>query len=140
MPSICAGIGKSIARKLAGQGLNVVLVALQDELLDGTTRELKKAFPKILLRKVRGRSLSFKNNAQLRLWPLPPPPPPFAFPASRWHSARTLYGLATVRQVGVNPEKPAISGGGEEADGRHETHMDSTQTDTFSMLGGGQPG
>ncbi len=48
-----AGIGKSIARKLAAQGLNVVLVALQDEVLDATTRELKKAFPKTLLRKVR---------------------------------------------------------------------------------------
>jgi len=98
MPSICAGIGKSIARKLAGQGLNVVLVALQDELLDGTTRELKKAFPKILLRKVRGRSLSFKNNAQLRLWGLhlhSPHPggiahvPCMAWPrCGRWESTR----------------------------------------------------
>lgn len=46
------GIGKSIARKLASQGLNVVLVALQDPLLDETTAELSAAFPSQLMRKV----------------------------------------------------------------------------------------
>lgn len=47
-----AGIGESIAKKLAGQGLNVVLMALQDEVLDATTAELKAAFPNVQLRKV----------------------------------------------------------------------------------------
>ena len=49
----CTGIGKSIAKKLALQGLNVVLVALQDALLDGTTEELAAAFPAVQIRKVR---------------------------------------------------------------------------------------
>ncbi len=49
----CAGIGKSIAKKLALQGLNVVLVALQDPLLDDTTEELAAAFPAVQIRKVR---------------------------------------------------------------------------------------
>lgn len=47
-----SGIGKSMARKLASQGLNVVLVALQDPLLDETTRELSAAFPSLTMRKV----------------------------------------------------------------------------------------
>eukprot|EP00698_Gefionella_okellyi_P005655 TRINITY_DN15128_c0_g1_i1.p1 TRINITY_DN15128_c0_g1~~TRINITY_DN15128_c0_g1_i1.p1 ORF type:complete len:321 (+),score=71.84 TRINITY_DN15128_c0_g1_i1:40-1002(+) len=39
-----SGIGKAIATRLAGQGLNVVLVALADKLLDDTHEELQKAF------------------------------------------------------------------------------------------------
>lgn len=50
----CAGIGKSIATRLARQGLNVVLVALGDSLLDNTFEELKAAYPKCQFRKVRG--------------------------------------------------------------------------------------
>ncbi len=46
-----AGIGKSLAIKLASQGLNVVLVALQDGLLDATFAELKIQFPQQSFRK-----------------------------------------------------------------------------------------
>ncbi|KAI7845749.1 hypothetical protein COHA_000664 [Chlorella ohadii] len=47
-----SGIGKSIARKLAGQGLNVVLVALGDDLLDATAKELSEQYPRVTFRKV----------------------------------------------------------------------------------------
>ncbi|KAG1660809.1 hypothetical protein FOA52_010233, partial [Chlamydomonas sp. UWO 241] len=47
-----SGIGKSIANKLAMQGLNVVLVALGDSLLDTTFDEIKAAYPKQQFRKV----------------------------------------------------------------------------------------
>lgn len=47
-----AGIGKSIAKKLASQGLNVVLVALQDPLLDESTEEIKALYPELSFRKV----------------------------------------------------------------------------------------
>ena len=46
------GIGKALAKKLARQGLNIVLVALNDPLLDATTTELQKLYPKVELRKV----------------------------------------------------------------------------------------
>lgn len=48
----CTGIGKSIARKLAGQGLNVVLVALGDEVLDAAHKELSGGYPRVTFRKV----------------------------------------------------------------------------------------
>lgn len=51
--ALTSGIGKSIAFKLARQGLNVVLVALGDNLLDATFDEIKTAFPKQQFRKVR---------------------------------------------------------------------------------------
>lgn len=56
-PWLChrAGIGKSIAFKLARQGLNVVLVALGDPLLDATYDEISTAFPACQFRKVQGR-------------------------------------------------------------------------------------
>lgn len=41
-----SGIGKALATKLATQGLNVVLVSLDDDLLKQTTKELQQAFPK----------------------------------------------------------------------------------------------
>lgn len=44
-PSLRAGIGKSLARKLAAQGANVVLVALDDDLLAATAAELAAEFP-----------------------------------------------------------------------------------------------
>ncbi|GAX76766.1 hypothetical protein CEUSTIGMA_g4213.t1 [Chlamydomonas eustigma] len=47
-----SGIGKALAFKLARQGLNVVLVALGDKLLDDTFEEFKAAFPKQQFRKV----------------------------------------------------------------------------------------
>mmetsp|Transcript_26949 Transcript_26949/g.42281 ORF Transcript_26949/g.42281 Transcript_26949/m.42281 type:complete len:314 (-) Transcript_26949:329-1270(-) len=40
-----SGIGKSLCRRLAEQGLNVVVVALEDQLLKDTVAELKAAFP-----------------------------------------------------------------------------------------------
>ena len=48
-----AGIGKSLAVKLATQGVNVVLIALQDGLLDATFSELKVQFPQQSFRKVK---------------------------------------------------------------------------------------
>jgi len=39
-----SGIGKSLAIKLAQQGVNVVLVALQEKLLDDTFAELQAQF------------------------------------------------------------------------------------------------
>jgi NAD(P)-dependent dehydrogenase (short-subunit alcohol dehydrogenase family) len=45
------GIGKSLAWRLAGQGLNVVLVALQDDHLDATFAEFQSAFPGQTIRK-----------------------------------------------------------------------------------------
>lgn len=50
-PCLAAGIGKALAFKLARQGLNVVLVALGDNLLDTTYDEIKAAFPKLEFRK-----------------------------------------------------------------------------------------
>lgn len=72
-----AGIGKEIARKLAAQGLSVVLVALGDPVLDATTVELQAAFPDVQIRKV--------PRPQLPTNRLPPcvqlrPPPPQALP------------------------------------------------------------
>jgi hypothetical protein len=37
---------------LAGQGLNVVLVALDDDLLAATHKELSEQYPRVTLRKV----------------------------------------------------------------------------------------
>jgi NADPH:quinone reductase-like Zn-dependent oxidoreductase len=39
-----SGIGKSLAVKLAQQGVNVVLVALQEQILDDTLAELQAQF------------------------------------------------------------------------------------------------
>ena len=39
-----SGIGKSLAIKLAQQGVNVVLVAIQEQILDDTVAELKAQF------------------------------------------------------------------------------------------------
>lgn len=47
-----SGIGKSVARRLAQQGLNVVIVSLDDELLASTIKELKKEFPSQQFRQV----------------------------------------------------------------------------------------
>ena len=46
-----SGIGKSIAKALARQGINCVLVALDDDLLGATFAELSKAFPGVSFRK-----------------------------------------------------------------------------------------
>eukprot|EP00210_Caulerpa_lentillifera_P000346 g339.t1 len=47
-----SGIGKSLAWKCAEQGLNVVLVAIPDSILDQTTEELNSAFPSLQFRKI----------------------------------------------------------------------------------------
>eukprot|EP00123_Amoebidium_parasiticum_P019458 comp25845_c0_seq1/m.47039 comp25845_c0_seq1/g.47039 ORF comp25845_c0_seq1/g.47039 comp25845_c0_seq1/m.47039 type:complete len:316 (-) comp25845_c0_seq1:39-986(-) len=47
-----SGIGKALAERLAGQGVNVVLVALQNADLDNTTKELKERFPQVEMRAV----------------------------------------------------------------------------------------
>jgi hypothetical protein len=49
---LISGIGKSIAFRLARQGLNVVVVALGDQLLDTTFNEIQEAFPRQQFRKV----------------------------------------------------------------------------------------
>jgi short-subunit dehydrogenase len=46
------GIGRAIAFKLASQGLNVVLVSLDDEFLKATMNELVEQFPKLKFRSV----------------------------------------------------------------------------------------
>lgn len=46
------GIGKAIAKKLALQGLNVVMVAFPDDTLDAAFAELKEAYPKVQFKKV----------------------------------------------------------------------------------------
>lgn len=51
-PSLPTGIGKAYAKKLASQGLNVVLVALDDDLLAETHAELSEAYPDVTFRKV----------------------------------------------------------------------------------------
>ena len=40
-----SGIGKALAFKLASQGLNVVVVSLDDDYLKGTMKELKEHYP-----------------------------------------------------------------------------------------------
>jgi short-subunit dehydrogenase len=47
-----SGIGRSIAFKLASQGLNVVLVSLDDDCLKGTTQDLSRQYPKLSFRPV----------------------------------------------------------------------------------------
>lgn len=46
------GIGKAIARKLASQGISVVLVALDDPLLASTASEISADFPDVAVRAV----------------------------------------------------------------------------------------
>ena len=47
-----SGIGKAIVFKLASQGLNVVVVSLDDEFLKETTKQLKEQFPSVEFRSV----------------------------------------------------------------------------------------
>lgn len=58
MLHIVTGIGKSIAFRLARQGLNVVLVALDDNHLDNSFEEIKSAYPQCQFRKVWYESMS----------------------------------------------------------------------------------
>lgn len=47
-----SGIGKAIAFKLASQGLNVIIVTLDDEFLTQTMKELKERYPSLEFRSV----------------------------------------------------------------------------------------
>jgi short-subunit dehydrogenase len=47
-----SGIGKAIVEKLAGQGLNVVIVSLPDKLLDDFTNEISAKYPNQQFKKV----------------------------------------------------------------------------------------
>ena len=47
-----SGIGKALAFKLASQGLNVVVVSLDDDFLKKTVKELKENYPKLQFRSV----------------------------------------------------------------------------------------
>jgi short-subunit dehydrogenase len=47
-----SGIGKAIVEKLCGQGINVVLVALDDKLLAATFAEMQERFPNLQFRKL----------------------------------------------------------------------------------------
>lgn len=47
-----SGIGKALAFKLASQGLNVVIVSLDEPVLKQTMQELQKAYPKLEFRSV----------------------------------------------------------------------------------------
>jgi len=47
-----SGIGKALAFKLAEQGLNVVVVSLDDDFLKQTMKELKATYPELEFRSV----------------------------------------------------------------------------------------
>lgn len=47
-----SGIGRALAFKLASQGLNVVIVSLDDDCLKNTMSDIKKAYPKQEFRSV----------------------------------------------------------------------------------------
>ena len=57
-----SGIGRAIVEKLVGQGLNVVIVALQDKLLDELFAELSAKHPHLQFRKV-GVSLAERDES-----------------------------------------------------------------------------
>jgi len=57
-----SGLGKALCEKLAKHGLNVVVVALEDKLLDGTVAELQKAYPDVEIRKVGVNLASHTDN------------------------------------------------------------------------------
>lgn len=59
-----SGIGKAIAEKLAMQGINVVLVALDDKMLADTFEELQKKYTTVQFRKV-GVNLGAKDYAYM---------------------------------------------------------------------------
>jgi short-subunit dehydrogenase len=56
-----SGIGKALAFKLASQGLNVVLVSLDDNMLKETSKAIQAAYPKLSFRTV-GVNFAPNNN------------------------------------------------------------------------------
>lgn len=50
--SFASGIGKALATKLAKQGINVVVVALGDNMLESAMADLQATFPSLEFRKV----------------------------------------------------------------------------------------
>lgn len=82
------GIGKAIVEKLCSQGINVVLVALDDDMLKNTFAEMESKYPKLQFRKV---SVC-----------LPPAPPhPGACSHKRWlcPSCGSLLGAQKITPV-----------------------------------------
>ena len=61
-----SGIGKAIAERLAAQNINVVLVALDDDLLKNTSAELANRFPKLQFRAV-GADLSGSSGDYMQV-------------------------------------------------------------------------
>ena len=47
-----SGIGKSIVERLCSQGINVIIVAVPETVLDETTAEMNKRFPDVTVTKV----------------------------------------------------------------------------------------
>lgn len=47
-----SGIGKSIVERLCSQGINVIIVAVPEKMLDDTTAEMTKRFPAVSILKV----------------------------------------------------------------------------------------
>jgi len=57
-----SGIGKAICLRLAEQGINIVIAALEDDFLHKTTAELQAAYPKLEFRKC---AVNMSNDAYL---------------------------------------------------------------------------
>lgn len=60
-----SGIGLAIARKLASQGINICLVALDDEFLEAAVSALRKTYPAQVFRAV-GVDLASNPEAYVR--------------------------------------------------------------------------
>ena len=84
-----AGIGKSIAYKLARQGLNVVLAAYPDELLNSTFDDISSTFPKLKFRKVINLSADV-------------PPAQLPTPADSLHTHVCLLGGVSISSAGTH--------------------------------------
>jgi len=61
-----SGLGLAITEKLAKQGLNIVLCALDDSILESTYQSLRQKFPNIEIRKV-GCNLGDKSGSYLQI-------------------------------------------------------------------------
>lgn len=68
-----SGIGRAIVEKLAGQGINVVMVALDDPLLNDSHKDLCQQYPKLKFIKLGCVQPFFSRSVGLGN-PLPTPP------------------------------------------------------------------